>query len=314
MCLVIAGKTRIYSLSTKSVVWILLFSQKLTSTMAAVQDFTEPLKALMLVHYEEFQRGEETGDIDATVGAITKSIEQFTLSNGMQSLSLASDSDTSQSSDQDAEGVEKDLATTLKFFLDCALATETSASNIEAIDKVLELTANLTATILSADAMEAVLLRAIEFTTVLLERVRGMSCKFIGCLTKYLMRNTGQNYKLLDKASQALLPRFTDKSQSVRQAAIEAGTYFFNKDTTEPDMMQALIYAVQHDPSVVNRIAALQSLPISLETIDIILSRVRDVKAKVRVAALKVLEGKEVFDILEAEHCAALVEAGLTDR
>jgi hypothetical protein len=72
---------------------------------------------------------------------------------------------------------------------------------------------------------------------------------------------------------------------------------------------------LQHDPSVTNRVAALDSIPVTLQTMDVILARVRDVKSKVRVAAVTTLRSK-LGDLRqwEAEQCAELVEAGLTDR
>ena len=282
--------------------------------MAPPPSFSEPLKALLLPHFEDYQRDEEPDEVlDQTVATIQREIDQFALSVGLQEISLGGGTEPSDKNKKKSQSFEKDLATALVFFVDCAFATESSAGNMDAVENILELTVALCAN-LSIDTAETVLLRAIEFTSVLLERIRGMGCKMIGTLTKHLMRNPARNDHLLDQASQALLPRFTDKSQAVRQAAIEAGSYFFMDNATDPDILQALVYAVQHDPSVASRTAALQSLPTNLETVDVLLSRVRDVKTKVRVAALKVIEEKNVFTILEAEHCAALIEAGLTDR
>jgi hypothetical protein len=289
-------------------------TQKLIlSTMAPRKNFTEPLKALLLPHYEEYQRSDEPDEIlEQKISDIQREIDQFALSVGLERIALHGD-DASVSSEKTSQSFDKDLAAAFIFFLDCAFFTESSAGSIDAMENILELTAAV-ATTLSTEIAGPVMLRALQFTTVLLERIRSMGCKFIGTLTKYLMRNPTRNHDLLDQASQALLPRFTDKSQAVRQAAIEAGSFFFASDMTDTDILQALVYSVQHDPSVASRVAALQSLPINLETVDVLLSRVRDVKAKVRAAALKVLEEKDVFPILEAEHCAALVESGLTDR
>ncbi|GKZ01000.1 hypothetical protein MPSEU_001051500 [Mayamaea pseudoterrestris] len=278
--------------------------------MAPKQSFTEPLKAILLPHYEAYQRSDEPDEVLSQITkAIQRELDEFALSAGLQGITL----NGGAASTKDEKAFEKELAATLIFFLDCAFAAESSAGSMDATENVLELTAAVSA-VMSVEVAGLILLRAIEITTVLLERIRSMGCKLLGTFTKFLMRNPARNHDLLDQASQALLPRFTDKSQTVRQAAIEAGNYFFANDTTDPDILQALVYSVQHDPSVASRVAALQSLPINLETVDVLLSRVRDVKEKVRVTALKVLEEKDAFPILEAEHCAALVEAGMTDR
>lgn len=273
--------------------------------------FLGPLKALLLPYYEEVQR---LNDLDETfhhiAGNIRRDVDELALSAGLQGIEF---SGSDGSSGDVGHAFESALATTLQSFLKCVFAADGSPGKMDAMENLLEITAAL-ATDLSLSVSEKILLCAIEFSTVLLERVRSLACRFLGTLTKYLMRNPARNHELLDKASQALLPRFTDKSQAVRQAAIEAGSFFFSDGTTDPDILQALIYSVQHDPSVSSRVAALQSLPINLETIDVVLSRVRDVKAKVRTAALKVLEETNVFPMLEAEHCAALVETGLTER
>jgi hypothetical protein len=276
-------------------------------TMAPTSDLVEALKGILLPHYESVQTSDDFEEsLDEIVETIKKEVGELALNAGLDGLSL-------QKASSKISTLHADLAEALNFFLDCAFATESTPGSTDAIDSVLHLSASVAAK-LSQRVAEIVLLRAIDLTTVLFERVRGMACSFIGVMVGCLMRQPAKNSTLLDQASQALLPRFIDKSQLVRLAAVQAGAQFFGNDATDPDILQALIYTVQHDPSVVNRVAALESLQVNLETLDVVLSRVRDVKAKVRVTALKILEEKNVFQILDAEHCAALVEAGLTDR
>jgi hypothetical protein len=133
---------------------------------------------------------------------------------------------------------------------------------------------------------------------------------------------------ILDTASQALIPRFTDKSQIVRMAAIYAGANFFDSTSTatDPDILQAMIWTLQHDPSPINRLVSCTVIPTNLETIDYIITRIRDVKPKVRCAALRRLHtafspstpatsnSSSSLLQLEPSQAAACLMAGWTNR
>ena len=67
--------------------------------------------------------------------------------------------------------------------------------------------------------------------------------------------------------------------------------------------------------------AALHNLPVTVQTMDVVLSRLRDVKRKVRLAALEILQTKvaggannNFMTLLDASQCAGIVQAGMTDR
>jgi hypothetical protein len=123
----------------------------------------------------------------------------------------------------------------------------------------------------------------------------------------------------IDVVKESLVPRLTDKSQAVRNAAIKACANFFNdsdeeKEANYSDISDALIYSLTHDPSFANRSAAVQSVPVSEAMLPHILERVRDVKLKVRVDALDVLRANvDVHDLTEDQR-VELLEAALTPR
>jgi hypothetical protein len=97
----------------------------------------------------------------------------------------------------------------------------------------------------------------------------------------------------LDALQQAILPRLTDTAVCVRAAAVTAiYGHNDNKDqaknplATDPDLRQGVVWVLQHDSSPTNRALAASVLPVSLQTLDRLVSRVGDTKAAVRVAAL----------------------------
>lgn len=283
-------------------------------------DTAASLSSLLAPHFEDYQQTEAKSELDLQrrVKAIQKEIEKYNNSahQGEKPVSKESKQKGKKKSSAAASGTNENASLALLHFFECVISAPLLSENKVGADNVLELTAEV-AVASGNDITELVLQRAMEFTNVLLERARCVACRFIGFLVKALMNKEVPKDDLLDKASQVLLPRFTDKSQAVRQAAVEAGQYFFKGSSTDPDIMQATLFIVQHDPSVANRIAALESLPVNLETLDALLSRVRDVKSKVRSSALEVLleNNSQIWDaVLHSEHFATLVESGCTDR
>ena len=163
----------------------------------------------------------------------------------------------------------------------------------------------------------ALLQQAMEGTQVSSENVRLVSCQFLGkCIPHYLVKSNDDDHKngtqILDQISQNLLPRFTDKLQSVRKEAIVAASKLLqDTDMDDPDVREALVWSIQHDPSIANRETAMQLLPLTPQTLDVCLSRVRDVHLKLRVAALQALQGYTQWTV---EDRSALLQAGNTQR
>jgi HEAT repeat protein len=107
-----------------------------------------------------------------------------------------------------------------------------------------------------------------------------------------------------------ILPRLTDKAQAVRFAALQACATIANDD---PIITEPILWNLHHDPSWANRCASLHSLPVHEHTVDHIIRRMRDVKTKVRLAAVAALHQISMLD-LTADQCAIMVRTGLTDR
>jgi len=268
------------------------------------------LQKLLLKQFEAHQRSERkrSVNVETRVAQISQKLEELALTNQVESISLDHNNNSGNES-----SLQDELATILLQFVDCAIATDVSNDTKDSIESILELAAAVAST--HVRVAEQILSRAVTFSQVLLERVRAAACRLVGYLVQNLMmkHNKANAEDLLDAASQALLPRFTDKSQSVRQAAIQASQYFFVGNVDDPDIRQALLWSLQHDPSVSNREAALQSLPVNAQTLDYILARIRDTKQKVRVQALQVLQKLPIED-WNAEEMAAVIETGYTDR
>ena len=174
---------------------------------------------------------------------------------------------------------------------------------------------------------------------------RGMISTEGGCGTSFLLHapnkssddiHDGQDdWRLdcLDKAGSILLPRLTDKAQAVRCAAIRACSAFLfaasadspsgNEDENENEslletreaILDGLLGRMAHDPSLANRCAAIQSVPITEDTVPYLLERVGDVKEKVRVAALEVLRNRvDVIEDMTEEQRVDVLRFGLTSR
>jgi hypothetical protein len=288
----------------------------------ATAESSSSLQQLLVKHFESHQH--QTNEkrsitVAARVAQIQQQVKEFALNDAVNGLSLKGNKETSDTSDDSMEEL-------LLHFVDCAIATDMNSDSQDSVDSILELAAAVAVGIWENKnapnaAATAVLERAFQFSSALLERVRAAACKLIGYILESLeSSDTTPTMELWEMAASALLPRLLDKSQAVRKAAIEASGHAFSDDTEFPEdsvaeeLREALLYSVQHDPSVSNRVVAVQSLFVSEETIPFVIARVRDVKSKVRVAALSILMEKVKFTDLSADQCAELIRSGLTDR
>lgn len=137
-----------------------------------------------------------------------------------------------------------------------------------------------------------------------------------------------ESLERLDSIQQAILPRFTDKAIAVRCAVVKACFASSNIESnplcTDPDILQAVQWIVQHDPSPINRMIAIQHVPINRTTIEYLIPRIRDTKMNVRIAAIhalsKAVDHTVVDDsdplefIFPSRHIAEIVTTGYTDR
>ena len=297
------------------------------------------LEAVLRPHFEAHQR--ESGRkaaLESRVKRIQNDRNEYALAVGLSGVSLHKDKDNN--SNTNLQQQEEELAQCLLKFLDCAVAcvVQTQDASSDAVRAVLELTTAVAAAT-SVAVCHTVLQRIVHLSDNQVDLVRVVACRAVGAMVSFILaspqrranNNTNKQASttafndILDAASQALLPRFTDKTQSVRLAAIQSARHFFfaandtddhtTTTTTDPDLLQALLWSLQHDPSVANREAAAQHLPVTLQTVDFLVQRVRDTKRRVRVAALRALrENCRDLTLLEPGQCAALVQAGWTNR
>jgi len=137
-------------------------------------------------------------------------------------------------------------------------------------------------------------------------------------------------HEITSSIKDILTQRLQDKSQAVRLLAIQAvGQLFLQTKNNEKEVQdvlglsnpelheeitQTLLWNLNHDPSFVNRSAAINSLPVTIETLPSIVSRTRDSKLKVRVEALDLLCQKVDVKTLTREQRVEILQSGLSTR
>jgi len=240
---------------------------------------------------------------------VLKALNEEHLSQQMSSMNLDGEGQQQSVNDQ--------LSDALIQINECVLLS-VSKSGVKSLSEEANAAMRLAAAV-AATALD-VFDDVLSWTTKALESpndtMRACLCTFLGYLVESASAQSDDGFQgRFDVASQALLPRITDKSQAVRLSAIKAGGCFFCDSMTDPDILQAQLWSLQHDPSVANRVAAVESVPINLETIDFVIQRIRDEKQKVRVAALDTLRERCVnMDVLDSDHFTCIVQAGNTER
>lgn len=277
---------------------------------------------IILPHFESSQQrqGQDACELslEASATELRTNISALELTAGVQRLKLKEKDDDSLSEFEEAIG------NILVSFIDATVSAESTSDLQDSIDRVLSLIAAFGMSY-STDVADIIVARALEFSDVLLERVRGHACLLLGKIAATLMKSR-EDKKVDDEwieeqlvaLEEALTPRLQDKAQSVRSHAIKAAGAFFltaeDVDTYE-DLLDALIWNMAHDPSVSCRIVAVQSVPVNATTMDSLIARVRDIKSKVRAEALQVLcnNSQAVTEMSESQF-VELIRSGLTKR
>ncbi len=125
-----------------------------------------------------------------------------------------------------------------------------------------------------------------------------------------------------------LIPRLQDKSQAVRNLAIDTSGNFFHdvqqqqqqqqgvllSDLFHQDLVEALLWNMRHDPSFANRSSALKAIPVNQTTIPDIVERVRDSKLKVREDAFDILRARVSVHDLTTTQRVQILQVGLSKR
>ena len=326
-------------------------------------DLQNEISTYIQEQFEAFQLDEDVGNgpgvtLSRAVN-IKKHVQILILNHGVNKMELKEQ----RNEDQDSNSLSL-LVPILLQYIDAAVTMEVTTDNKDTINRVLQLISALSCILshtnedmnINLEVIQSVLDRVELFSTVLLERLRSQACNLIGYMALHLATLIRRRQRRLKKQSNEegdyfsslstwekdclirietiLLPRLTDKSQSVRQSAIQAVGSLLeaknisvteqedNKDSDDDDnedmenqALEGLLWSMWHDPSVANRIEAIQAVPISVETIDHIVARIRDVKEKVRVAALDVLRAKvDPRSVLNEAHYCEIIQHGLTER
>lgn len=283
-----------------------------TSSSALLLTMADTTIAKLLHQQFEAHQHDESTHFHSTMAraaSIKKQISMVALQGGVSDLSLGKKTNNPSAGDDVLTGI-------LLQYVDAIIAMEVSNDTREPVERAMDLVSALAA-ISSEGTALAVAVRAIEFSTSLLERVRAQACRLMGFLALHLSeRKEEWAIEWFEALQESITPRLTDKSQSVRNSAIRSTANFFvhSNDTTE-DFVEVLLWNLWHDPSVANRVAAVDSVPINATTVDHIIARVRDEKEKVRVQALEVLRNKvDPLSHLTPEHYTEVVRCGLSVR
>ena len=213
----------------------------------------------------------------------------------------------------------------------------------ESVDRVLEIVAAIGCS-LSPLTGKHLVDTCRELSVVSLDSVRAVSCRVLGLCANVLLTNVGERgescapaetkvhenqdnseqkqdteedgeendweHNCLVDITACLIPRLLDKAQSVRLEAIQAVGILAK---TNADAQDALAWNMAHDPSVANRAAAVSVFPVCPSNVDHFLARIRDVKDKVRVAAIEAVSTIHLED-LSSRQCRMIVQSSLTDR
>lgn len=311
---------------------------RLTMTASKNNSTARTIQELVIKHFNEYQQGDDDVSLSKKRrGGVTTdaSVEAraAVLQNELNALILASNESNNDedSLDDDLDSPVFQITAAVLQCVDAAMAAEISKDSSDSIDSILQLAACLAAAG-NAHLPKALVARAVQFSAVIMERVRTQACKLLGMCVQHLNSSNEEEKtnnddedsdsstwkdECIDVASRAIRSRLTDKSQAVRNAAICACEFFFSEAEiidVDVDLLDALLWNLSHDPSAANRISALQSIPITEDTANAIIDRVRDVKVKVRVEALNALRSKVSINTLSSEQYAQVVRSTLTDR
>ena len=228
-----------------------------------------------LGHFEAIQVQEDDENLDVKVVAarLCRELQLIQVNHGMQSMDMGGKTKTSSQSASACLAAEGTEAVAISKHLLAVMS---------AVGQQLNLAEDLID--LAKIASEAAI-----------DSVRALGSHMLGHLHQ----------------ADALIPRLTDKSISVRASAIVASGFLLQRQE-HTELLEALLWNVWHDPSVPNRVSALQALPASEQVWDHVIARLRDVKEKVRLAAVGVLRQKvSTLQQLSSTQLAEIVQNGI---
>jgi hypothetical protein len=273
---------------------------------------------VLVRHFHAFQT--ESNEVDSRdyVRTLQNDLNDLGLCADLEGLSVKTRTGTtgsnkrSQTSRRDVNTdrqLSQQISASLFKCLECVLVAETSPS-VDNADSLFDLMAAIAVSYNVIEETFYALIRPASVATA--DRMRLLACRMMTACIKQAPHHSTQLIPLL-------LPRFTDKAQTVRLAALVAAQATLDTEQeqtlSEPtrELTEALLWNLHHDPSWTNRCQALQSLPLVPDQIHHVIRRLRDVKPKVRVAAIHRLHAVTLGK-LTPDQCAEIVRAGFTDR
>ena len=261
---------------------------------------------------DDFRHGSGVSAAKRIAANIQKHVQILALNNGF---------------DDSGEVFSTFLTPLLTKYIDVALTTEIDPETNDSIERVLNLVAAVAVScVVSSNgdySLQDTLDRIGIFSKCPAEKVRSQACMLLAsftCHLKIVKDCLEWKSTFLVAIEALLLQRLTDKSQLVRLRAIQA-TGIFLASTMQlgtPGLLEPLVWSSVHDPSVANRVEAIRAIPVdSIDTLNHIITRIRDVKEKVRVGAIEKLRETtlSVYDhIMTEEQFCEIVKFGLTER
>jgi hypothetical protein len=240
-----------------------------------------------LGHFEALQcQDEDIADFKVLSVRLVKELQLLQLNHGMKALDMTVDKeDSSQSAPETLAMLWKEI------FVPACLAAEGN----EAMAVSKRLLAVMAGVGQQLDLTDDLIDLAERASEAALDSVRALGSHMLGHLYQ----------------AEALIPRLTDKAISVRAAAIVASGFVLQRQE-HTELLEALLWNVWHEPSVPNRVLALQALPASEQVWDHVIARLRDVKEKVRLTAVAVLREKvSSLEELSRTQLAEIVQSGI---
>lgn len=253
-------------------------SKEINVTMTAS---TQSIHQLVIRHVDTYQK--------ANVGDATQTLKKF--HNDLAELSLCdqmSRVELDQTGNSTSGPQREEISAALVHCIDCALSSTDKVDNMESLGQILASISN------QNDITDILLDRLQQASIAALDNVRVKACRLIAPF-----------FEFSPKCVEGLLePRLTDKAQAVRNAALKAVSTL-----NSVNLQRASTWNCSHDPSWSNRSAALASM----NQLEDIIPRVRDIKPQVRVQAVKKLHETPLQE-WTSQQCAAVVRAGLMNE
>lgn len=144
--------------------------------------------------------------------------------------------------------------------------------------------------------------------------VRYKACQNFATVIMNMNGDAEISDELWEQITETLTPRLRDKAPNVRMWAIKALGRLQNSESEKDEITLEIQRLMESDTSDAVRVAAVDNIAVAMHTLNSIVSRVRDVKKEVRVAALERLMNNVNVSNLSSSMRAMIVTHTLNDR